>query len=679
MTASSHARRGGLLALLLASVVAVFLLVTVGGVVRVTGSGLGCPDWPLCYGNLFPPLEYHALLEYTHRLVAALSSPLLLLTAGVGLWRYRYRRQVVVPLTAAVGLLGVELALGGITVLTELPPAVVTVHLAMAEGILALLLVTLVWTWVERPVPVAEARRLVPWALAAAGAGFFVLLSGSYVVGEGAGATCSAWPLCDGGWLPSSGPAWLHMGHRLLAGVVGILIGAAALLSWQRRKSSRALGYAGAATAFLFLAQVLAGAANPWTAFAPAAKAVHLSLSTALWGSAVVLAALVWRPAFLFPGRAPVGAATTSSGGRRPDQATSPPEGLGHHPVPAVALAGASVLASGPPAEPAAARGDGKAPAISRPAGEPGRDVLIAAGGTGRRQVLRSLRTVALDYVTLTKPRITLLLLWSSLAGMVLAAQGVPGLSVTLVVLVGGALGAGGANAINHYLDRDLDERMTRTRRRPVPARRVSPVRALVFGVVLSGVAFAVMALGANLLSAVLTLGAGLFYVLVYTLWLKRSTPQNIVIGGAAGAMPPVVGWAAVTGSVELPALYLFAVVFFWTPPHFWALALLLRGDYARAGVPMLPVVAGVKETARSILLHTVLLVTTTLLFAAVGKTGPLYLASALVLGAVFLGLAWRLFRGGGNREARHLYRYSLLYLGLLWAVIMAESALRAP
>jgi protoheme IX farnesyltransferase len=244
------------------------------------------------------------------------------------------------------------------------------------------------------------------------------------------------------------------------------------------------------------------------------------------------------------------------------------------------------------------------------------------------------------------------------------------------LVLLGGSLGAGGANALNHCLDRDLDERMLRTRGRPVPGRRIAPVHALAFGVLLNVVAFALLALTVNLLSALLTLGATLFYVLVYTLWLKRTTTQNIVIGGAAGALPPVVGWAAVTGGIELPALYLFAIVFFWTPPHFWALSLLLQGDYARAGVPMLPVVRGVPETARSILLHAVLLVTVSVLFVTTGAVGWVYLGGAGALGAVFLVLAFRLLRDGSIRRARTLYKYSLLYLASLFALIMVDSAL---
>ena len=285
------------------------------------------------------------------------------------------------------------------------------------------------------------------------------------------------------------------------------------------------------------------------------------------------------------------------------------------------------------------------------------------------------------DYVALTKPPIMLLLLITALGGMFLAAQGAPPVSVALLLLLGGAAAAGGASAINHCLDRDIDALMSRTRRRPVPGRRISPGAALAFGILLNLFAFLLLATAVNLLSALITLSGTLFYVFVYTWWLKRSTPQNIVVGGAAGAVPPLAGWAAATGGLELPALYLFAIIFFWTPPHFWALSLLIRDDYARARIPMLPVVRGLAATRRSILLYTVLLVSLTILFITTQAVGWLYIFSAPALGAVFLFLAWRLVvgagsgaRAGGMRRARVLYLYSLLYLALIFVSIIVDS-----
>ena len=221
-------------------------------------------------------------------------------------------------------------------------------------------------------------------------------------------------------------------------------------------------------------------------------------------------------------------------------------------------------------------------------------------------------RTIVRDYLALSKPRIVVMLLFTALAGMFLASGGPPDAALAIVVLAGGAMASAGANALNQFLDRDIDARMRRTRDRPVVTARVQPREALLFGLVLNVVAFVMFTALVNPLSAALTLTATLFYVFVYTLGLKRSTPHNIVIGGAAGALPPVIGWTAVTGSLGLPAAYMFAIIFFWTPPHFWALSLMLKDDYARAGVPMLPVVAGVAKTKKSILLYTVLLLALT-------------------------------------------------------------------
>ena len=279
------------------------------------------------------------------------------------------------------------------------------------------------------------------------------------------------------------------------------------------------------------------------------------------------------------------------------------------------------------------------------------------------------------DYITLTKPPIVLLLLITAAGGMFLATQGIPSWSIIGFVWLGGALAAGGANAINHHLDRDIDQLMTRTRQRPVASLRISPPKALIFGIVLNVMAFLVLIFWVNLLAAALTLTATLFYVFVYTRWLKRSTPQNIVIGGAAGAIPPLVGWAAVTGGLDLPAVYLFAIIFFWTPPHFWALALLIEQDYQRAGIPMLPVVATREYTTLNICLYSLVLVGITLTFAVTPALGWSYLGAALVLGGVFLWLAWRLQRQRSQRQARKLYLYSLLYLALLFVAVMVDSA----
>jgi protoheme IX farnesyltransferase len=280
------------------------------------------------------------------------------------------------------------------------------------------------------------------------------------------------------------------------------------------------------------------------------------------------------------------------------------------------------------------------------------------------------------DYVTLTKPRIMSLLLLTGAAGMFVGAGGVPPLGTFAVTMAGLALACGGASALNHVLDRDLDRLMRRTGHRPVAEARVAPERAVEFGLALMAFSFVLLASLVNVLTALLALVGGLFYVLVYTRWLKRSTPQNIVIGGAAGAVPPLVGWAAATGNLTVPALFLFLIVFFWTPPHFWALALVIKRDYAAAQVPMLPVVRGDDETARQIVWYSLVLVAVTLLPFAWHTAGVVYLAAALVLGAIFLRLAWRLRRETTTARAGALFHYSLLYLALLFVALAVDPLL---
>ena len=281
------------------------------------------------------------------------------------------------------------------------------------------------------------------------------------------------------------------------------------------------------------------------------------------------------------------------------------------------------------------------------------------------------------DYVTLTKPRIMSLLLITGACGMFVGAQGVPPLGDLGLMLAGLALACGGASALNHVLDADIDKLMgKRTRARPVAAGRVPPSRALEFGLALSAFSFVLLASFVNVLTAALALVGNLFYVLVYTRWLKRSTPQNIVIGGAAGAVPPLVGWAAATGDLTLPALLLFAIVFFWTPPHFWALALLIRRDYEAAHIPMLPVVRGERETTRQIVLYSLVLVAVTLLPVVWWTMGAFYLASALVLGGWFLLLAWRLRAEPTPARASGLFHYSLAYLALLFVAMAIDPLL---
>jgi protoheme IX farnesyltransferase len=293
--------------------------------------------------------------------------------------------------------------------------------------------------------------------------------------------------------------------------------------------------------------------------------------------------------------------------------------------------------------------------------------VTLPAEAGGVRQVLA-------DYVALTKPKVQSLLLLTTVCSMEIAGD--PSIGLIALTVLGGYLSAGGAGAVNHYFDRDIDALMPRTANRPVPAGRVAPRAALSFGVVLAALSFALLASTVNLLAATLALCGFLGYVFVYTVWLKRRTPQNIVIGGAAGAVPPLVGWAAVTGGLGGMPLYLFAIVFFWTPPHFWALSLLMKNEYERVGVPMLPVVRGEQETRKQILLYAVLLWAVTQLPYCAGGLGPFYLVASLVLGGLLIGGAVVLQRRADRRSALRLYLFSLLYLALLFGAMVVDVKL---
>ncbi len=290
-----------------------------------------------------------------------------------------------------------------------------------------------------------------------------------------------------------------------------------------------------------------------------------------------------------------------------------------------------------------------------------------ASAASGARQVLA-------DYFELTKPKVQSLLLLTTVTTMEIA--GSPSLSKVALTCAGGYLSAGGAGAVNHCYDRDIDARMRRTASRPIPAGRISPRAALIYGFVLAALSFALLSAYVNVLAASLALGGFAGYVGVYTIWLKRRTPQNIVIGGAAGAIPPLVGWAATRGSLSWTAVYLFAIVFYWTPPHFWALSLLMKDEYAKVGIPMLPVVRGEQETRRQIVLYSLLLYAVSQLPFCAGAFGGIYLACSMTLGCAFVGGALWLYRRADRRAALRLYLFSLLYLALLFGAMVADVKL---
>jgi heme o synthase len=303
------------------------------------------------------------------------------------------------------------------------------------------------------------------------------------------------------------------------------------------------------------------------------------------------------------------------------------------------------------------------------PPANPGQTLVAPRLATSSRA-----RQVVGDYVELTKPKVQSLLLLTTITTMLVAGE--PSLLLIFLTCLGGYLSAGGAGAVNHWFDRDIDGQMARTANRPVPSGRVSPRAALTFGCMLAALSFLELSLTVNLLAATLSFGGFVGYVGVYTVWLKRRTPQNIVIGGAAGAVPPLVGWAAVTGSVNGIAVLLFFIVFFWTPPHFWALSLLMKGEYEKVGVPMLPVVRGEGETRRQILLYTVLLYAVTQLPFCAGGFGGVYLAASLALGLGFIGGAVRLYRRADRHSALQLYLFSLAYLALLFCAMVLDVKL---
>ena len=305
-----------------------------------------------------------------------------------------------------------------------------------------------------------------------------------------------------------------------------------------------------------------------------------------------------------------------------------------------------------------------------------GSTTYIASTSSRARRELGLLRQAIPSYINLMKPHVTVLLLGTTVAAMVIALRALPPLGLVLATLLGGAMAAGSANCINCYIDRDIDQIMGRTQRRSLPSGRVQPQQALIFGIALGIAAFFVLTFFVNLLSALLACSAILFYVFVYTLWLKRTTPQNIVIGGAAGSVPVLVGWAAATGNISITAILLFTIIFFWTPPHFWALSLLIQKDYEKANIPMLPVVKGEHETHKQIFLYSLVLVAITGILFVTHAMGLFYLVCALLFGGILVYMSVRLLYDKTKKWARTLFWYSNCYLALIFAVMVIDRVL---
>jgi protoheme IX farnesyltransferase len=600
------------------------LLVTIGVIVRATDSGLGCPDWPLCHGQVLPPVgDAKAWIEWIHRTVAALIGFGILGLALLAFIDHRDRRSLLWPSMVAVGLVGFQAWLGRETVRLGNSGESVTAHLAAAMLLVALLVfVTVRAGYPARLGTGGRGQRFTLLAAFSAVATFALLLFGSHVTATDGALIFPDWPLMGGTLVPAltelTSP---HVLHRWVAVIVGLIVGAVAIIAWRMRAERPILARLAVGAALLYAVQVVVGGLQVLTRLSAWTQTLHLALGAVIFAMEVGLAVTSFYAARM-----------------------------------------AGIPAGG---------SDGS------------RDGHVADRVRGTNPATTGDRIRA--YIALTKPRIIELLLVTTVPAMVLATRWVPGIDWgdwgwrVAWTLIGGTLAAGSANAINCYLDRDIDELMARTRRRPLPAHQVEPDQAVIFGIVLGIASFALMAWTVNLLAAFLTLLAIAFYVVIYTMLLKRSTPQNIVIGGAAGALPPVIGWAAVTGDVGIPALILFALVFYWTPPHFWALSLRIRKDYASAGVPMLPVVKGIPETTRQIALYTVLMVAISLLLWPVARMGFLYLGAAVGLGAVFIWQAIGLWRRGASEEAStqgaiRLYRYSISYLSLLFLAIAVDA-----
>jgi len=603
-----------------------YFLVIVGGIVRITGSGEGCPDWPTCHGSLIPSFDEHTLIEYSHRLTASIVSCLVVaLALGVLIWVRRGR--YVIPMVIAGVLLIIQIVLGAITVLYHLPQTIITAHLGTALALFATITVVAVLLGQTRPVAgsLKRARRFARLALITTILTYGLLLSGSNVRGNSADLVCPSWPLCGRDNIPASimSLVEINMFHRIVAGIVGLFIIATIIYAWRRRREAPKQAVAALAAVVFFAIQVSVGALIVLLGAPGITEIFHLGLATAVWGSMVVLTAMAYRD---LPAKEEVAAPPSETSIPEKDWIPAPVEGT--------------------------------------------------QSATEKASEAGTLKMRIGSYVNLMKPHVTVLLLGVTLASMAMAQRGFPPWLLVIATLFGGACAAGSANAINCYFDRDIDQVMSRTKRRSLPAGRVPPVHALLFGIALAAISFADLALFVNLLAALLAFAGIIFYIFVYTLWLKRTSTQNIVIGGAAGAIPPLVGWAAVTHSVGLPAIWLFAIIFYWTPPHFWALALLIKNDYARAHIPMMPVVLGEKETKRQILLYTLLLIAVTLVLFSTRAMGYLYLASALALGAGFLYLAIRVFRDETKRWARTLFWYSNCYLALLFALMVIDRVI---
>jgi len=607
--------------LTLFTVIVTYALVVLGGIVRVTGSGLGCPDWPLCYGQPLPSQQIEAILEMAHRYVAALVT-LLVVVVAITAWRgYRQNKWIFRPAMIGAGVIFFQIILGAVTVLLKNHPLTVVAHFGAALTMLAC--ATIFATAARLPAEAVSARQtpLRKWALISALFVAGLLFFGALVTGTSSALGClTDWPLCRGTLIPNSTElsTYINWFHRFFALITGSVLAYTTLVAWRSKDKQHSAWITSALMLSFFIIQAAIGGAVVRSQIHLVFRGLHLAMAAATWTAAIVLLVLAVRSG-----------QTQTADALQTDRASSNRSAEG-------------------------------APAVSE-------------SPMTRKQIIGA-------YVKLNKPWIIVLLLVTTFAAMLIAQKGLPPLPLVVFTLLGGALSAGGASAINSYIDRDIDGLMSRTKNRPVVTHRIPADNALAYGIAAGVASFVILTLAANVLAAVLSMIGLLYYVFVYTGYLKRSTPHNIVIGGVAGAIPPLVGYAAVTGTVDVLALFLFLVIFYWTPPHTWALGLLIRTDYERVNIPMLPVVAGETETRKQILLYTLQMIAVTLLLFAFQMMGWIYFAAALLLNAMFLARALKLWRLPDTDKAlaKRLYKFSQSYLALLFLAMILDKIILA-
>ena len=623
----------------LAAAVVAFLMLLLSGVAASPSSsslsGSICVgQWPLCNGTWALTAPAKGWADVAARTAAVALWPLMFGLVAMAYRSYRKVRWVYLPVVAALALLAVRALIGGVDAAVLAPAGVAQVvmvallsalHGAAGLGLLAALITAgIVAIGLERNPRLGDSllhfdivSQMAGQALLAL---FILLIAGAVVTATDARSACSQWPLC-GPEAPDRLVGWLAFGHRLAAVTAGVMLAGAIFVAWKQRATNvPLLVSAGLAGAF-FVGQAFIGAANVLTGFPLQLASLHSATATMSWASAVAFTVFSLQAVRLTPLAAP----------------------------------------------------------------------FPALNARAMRAATVAVRSSIGSYIQLTKPIVMVLLLVTTAGAMVMAVNYAPAsstpplytvsqwptLELFLWTMFGGALASGGASALNQVIDIDRDKAMTRTNKRPLAKGTVTVAQAIAFGLILNILAFYALTVFVNVTAAILALAGSLYYVGFYSLGLKMNTPQNIVIGGGAGAIPPLVGWAAVTGGLEAPAWFLFAIIFFWTPPHFWALALLKKNDYARAGVPMLPVVVGEAETRRQIMLYTVVLVALSLLLTPARAAGLVYFVAAAVLGAGFLLLALRLYRAPSNKLAHQLYKYSSYYLLLVFAALVVDSLYR--